>query len=139
MVYHTQTPCPVCGQPLDRIRPVKRQRERGWTSYDQCPACEWSNGQAPSAVVSRRAERSATFRSVGGPLIPEVVAEMARYAHADGYRLSADGERVTLLGRGATGRNVIERAASFGWRPDREPVLDGPVHVTEASRPPAKE
>ena len=132
MVYHTKTPCPACGQPLDRIRPVKRQRERGWTTYDACPTCGWSNGQAPSTSGSRRGGRSATFRSVGGPLIPEVVAEMARYAHAEGYRLSADGQRVTLLGRGATGRNVIERAASFGWTVDRQPVLDGPIHVTGA-------
>ena len=122
VVYHTTTPCPACGQPLDRIRPVKRQRERGWTTYDQCAVCGWSNGQAPSSAVSRRAERSVTFRSADGPLIAEVVAEMARYAHADGYRLSADGQRVTLLGRGATGPNVRERAASFGWRVDGEPV-----------------
>lgn len=53
---------------------------------------------------------------------------MARYAHAEGYRLSTNGQRVTLLGRGATGRNVLERAASFGWIVDREPVTEGSIH-----------
>lgn len=134
MVYHTKSPCPACEHPLDRIRPVKRQRDRGWTSYDQCPACGWSNGQAPPVARASRGERSATFRSVGGPLIPEVVVEMARYAHADGYRLSADGQRVTLVGRGATGAHVRARAASFGWRVDETVAADGPL-VTPPNSP----